>query len=163
MSMNDWHRKVAAELVSETPAGFGPDGAAALEIGLGHVRSAIAYVLELARAHRLDAAGNVTGDDVWLELGEARVRATLNRRQAQVAWAVSGQDTARLRWDDAMRAIVDDGGARRDMGALARDAIDAMVSAWRSGSRRSSGSGSSSAAPHSSAPPPEFEDEPTKG
>jgi hypothetical protein len=41
-----------------------------------------------------------------------------------------------------------------DIGAMAREAIDALVAAWRSGP------------PHlrtPSAPPPDFEDEPTKG
>jgi hypothetical protein len=157
--MDDWYRRVAVELVSETPAASRqpstPEGPMALEIALGHVRSAIAYVLELARAHRLPASGNVTGDHVSLQLGDRRLRATLNRRGGHMLLVVTGRDDAHLRWDDAKHAIVDANGARADLAALAREAIDGMVSAWRAGP---------ATARHSSGPRTDFdEDEPTKG
>jgi hypothetical protein len=149
-AMDDWHRKLVEELVGSTPrgAGFAPpaDGAAAaLEIAFGKARSAVTYVLELGRAHRIPVAGSVTGDDVWFQLGgSGRVRFTLNRREAHVVVARPGQDEVRVR-GDAKDA---------DLGAMAREAIDALVAGWRAlpVSQRTP-----------SAPPPEFEDEPTKG
>jgi hypothetical protein len=148
-SGKDWHRKLAADLVRETPAGFAPDGAASLEIAFGQARSAVTYALELARAHRLKAAGNVSGDAVWLQLGDGRVRFTLNRREGTILAERKGKDDVRVKWDDGQRAIVDGAGAAADVGALAEEAIDALVAAWRSGP-----------AEHKtpSAPPPEFED-----
>lgn len=140
--MDDWHHKLVKELVAETPAGFLPDRSAALEIAFGHARSALTYTLELARAHRLPAAGNVAGDDVWLQLGGGgRVRFTLNRREGHIVVVRPGQDELRV-----------DGSA--DVNTVARDAIDALVASWRAGPARER-------AP--SAAPGDFEDEPTKG
>jgi len=140
--MDDWHRRLVKELVAETPAGFLPDAAAALEIAFGHARSALTYALELARAHRLPASGAVNGDDIWLQLGGGRVRFTLNRREGHIVVNRPGQDEVRVRADGV------------DMTTMARDAIDALVAAWRAGPAH---------ARTPSAPPPEFEDEPTKG
>jgi hypothetical protein len=130
------------ELVKETPAGVLPDSAASLEIGFGQARSALTYTLELARAHRIPATGSVTGDDLWLQLGEGRLRFTLNRREGCVVAVRPGQADVQVR----------PGG--EDLGAMARTAIDALVAAWRSGPLQHR---------TPSAPPPEFEDEPTKG
>jgi len=139
--MDDWHRRLVKELVAETPAGFLPDRSASLEIGFGHARSALTYALELARAHRIPATGSVAGDDVWLQLGGGRVRFTLNRREGHVVVIRPGQDEVRVDGDG-------------DLKTIARDAVDALVAAWRAGP-------ASHRTP--SAPPPEFEDEPTKG
>jgi hypothetical protein len=142
--MDDWHRKLVQELVGGTPAGFVPDAAAALEIAFGKARSEVTYVLEVARAHRIPATGNVVGDDVWLQLGDGRVRFTLNRREGHVVVARPGHDEGRVRADIP----------QVDLGVLAREAIDALVASWRqlpASDRRPS------------APPPEFDDEPTKG
>jgi hypothetical protein len=139
--MDDWHRKLVKELGSETAAGFVPDAAAALEIAFGQARSAIAYALELARAHHINAAGNVAGDSVWLQLGDGRIRFTLNRRAGEVVVIRPGHDE--------MRVTVE-----TDLGAMAREAIDALISAWRA---------LPAAAKRPSAPPSkDFEDEPTK-
>jgi hypothetical protein len=140
--MDDWHRKLVKELVKETPAGVLPDSAASLEIGFGQARSALTYMLELARAHRIPATGSVTGDDLWIQLGEGRLRFTLNRREGIVVVVRPGQADVQVR----------PGGA--DLGATAREAIDALVAAWRAGPPQHR---------TPSAPPPEFEDEPTKG
>jgi hypothetical protein len=142
--MDDWHQRLVRELVQETPGGFVPGAAASLEIAFGKARSALTYVLELARAHRIPATGSVTGDDVWLQLGDGRVRFTLNRREGHVVVLRPGQDETRVRADSA---------GAEDLGAMARDAIDALVAAWRAGP---------AAARRPSAPPPDFEDEPTK-
>ena len=144
-SMDEWHSKLAKELVQGTPSGTLPDAALAaanaLEIAFGGARSAVTYVLELARAHRIPAAGTVIGDDVWMQLGEGRVRFTLNRRQQCVVVSRPGQADATV-------------GVGTDLGKLARESLDELVAAWRKGPpvHRTP-----------SAPPPDFDDEPTKG
>ncbi len=142
---NAWHQNLVRELVAETPAGRVPDAVAALEVAFGEARSAVAYALEVARAHRIAATGTVNGDDVWLALGEGRVRFTLNRREGHVI--VSRPDTADLR-------VPSEGKGEAQLGAIAREAIDALIARWRA------------LPPHAkrpSAPPADFEDEPTKG
>jgi hypothetical protein len=143
--MDDWHRKLARELVSETAAGFVPDAAASLEIAFGEARSAITYALELARAHHIPAAGNVAGDGIWLQLGEGRVRFVLNRRDGNLTVVRPGHDEARIPLSEA---------AKTDLGKMAREAIDALVAAWRALPVE---------AKRQSTPPPDFEEEPTKG
>lgn len=140
--MDDWHRKLARDLVAETPAGSVPGSDTALEIAFGHARSELTYALELARAHRLPATGNIAGDDVWLQLGNGRVRFTLNRREGHVVVIRPGQDEIRVRAEGI------------DLGAMAREAIDALVAAWRAGPAE---------ARALTALPRSFEDEPTKG
>jgi len=140
--MDDWHLRLVKELVQETPAGFKPDAAASLEIAFGQARSAITYVLELCRAHRIPVVGNVAGDDVWFELGGKRVRFTLNRREGHVAVSMPGEDVRQVTAAEA-----------GDLGAAAREAIDAIVAAWRARPAHEKSP---------SAPPPDFEDEPTK-
>jgi len=152
--MDDWHRKLVEQLVADSPKGFVPDATTALEIAFGKARSAVAYTLELARAHRVPVTGSVAGDDVWLALGDGRVRFTLNRREGHVVVQRPGQDELRLRGDAASSGSGGAGGAGDDLGALACASIDALVAAWRALPVR----------PRTpSAPPPEFEDEPTKG
>jgi hypothetical protein len=161
VAMDDWHARLARDLMSETPARGAPDGAASIEIGLGQARSAIAYALELARAHRLPATGSLAGDDVWLRMGDGRVRFTLNRREAHVRVDVQvpgspGASSERVvHWDDAQRLLVDQKGTSTDLAAIARVAIDAIVADWRAGP--------ASETKVSSAPPPDLDDEPTKG
>jgi len=138
--MDEWHRKLVSELGKETPAGFVPDAAASLEIAFGQARSALAYALELLRAHHINAAGNVAGDSIWLQLGDGRVRFTLNRRAGDVVVLRPGHDETRVT-------------AETDLGAMARESIDALVKAWRE---------LPPAAKRPSAPPSDFEDEPTK-
>jgi hypothetical protein len=128
---DDWHRKLARELAEDTPHAPFAEDAAALEIEFGRARSAITYVLELARAHRIPATGSVTGDDVWIKLGEARVRFTLNRREAHVVIAISPQDEWHAAWNTEKRTLVDTQGAALDLGGKAREAIDGLVAEWR--------------------------------
>jgi hypothetical protein len=130
-SPDDWHRRLARELAEEVPHAPLPEDAAALEIEFGRARSAITYVLELARAHRIPATGNVGGDDVWIKLGDARVRFMLNRRENYVAIAIAPEDEWRATWNAEKRALVDSQGAPLDLGNKARDAIDALVAQWR--------------------------------
>jgi hypothetical protein len=147
--MDEWHEKVVRELTAETPAGSVPEPAASLEIAFGEARGAVAYVLELARAHRIAATGNINGDDVWLQLGDGRVRLTLNRREGHVA--VNRPDGDEVRVPSA-------GVPSSQLGTLARRAIDALVARWRAAHRALPAD-----ARRSSAPPADFEDEPTKG
>jgi hypothetical protein len=142
---NAWHQNLVRELVAETPAGRVADAAASLEVAFGEARSAVAYALEVARAHRIAASGSVNGDDVWLALGEGRVRFTMNRREGHVI--VSRPDAAEVR-------LPSEGKSESQLGAIAREAIDALIARWRA------------LPPHAkrpSAPPADFEDEPTKG
>jgi hypothetical protein len=165
--MDDWHRKLARELVSETPAGALPDGAATMEIAFGSARAAVTYALELARAHRLPATGSVAGDHVWLRFGDGRAKFTLNRRQEHVEIDVtlpgSPSGDARterstlVRWDAGARALRDAEGATIDLGAQARSAIDGLIADWRARPR------SEAEKKVSSAPPPDLDDTPTRG
>jgi hypothetical protein len=118
--MDDWHRRLAGELVKETPAGVLPESVASVEVGFGQARSALAYALELGRAHRIPITGSVAGDDLWLQLGDGRVRFTLNRGDGRLLATLPGQREPQP---------VPPGGA--DLGKMARDAIDAMVGSWR--------------------------------
>jgi hypothetical protein len=143
---NAWHQRLVRELVAETPAGRVPDAAAALEVAFGEARSAVAYALEVARAHRIAATGNVNGDDVWLALGEGRVRFTLNRREGHVV--VSRPYAAEV------ARVPSEGMSEAQLGAVAREAIDELIARWRA---------LPASARPPSAPPADFEDEPTKG
>jgi hypothetical protein len=143
--MDEWPQKLVRELIAETPSGKVSDSAAALESAFGEARSAVLYVLELARAHRIAATGTATGDDIWVQLGAGRVRFTLNRREGHVV--VSRPDRPEAQVPAASATLP-------NLRELAREAIDALVARWRAlplDARRPS------------APPPEFEDEPTKG
>ena len=157
--MDEWHRKLALDLGVEQSSATDLAGATVLEIAFGRARSAVAYALELALAHRLPATGSVAGDDIWLRLGGARARFTLNRREGHVlAWR-PGLEPVRLRWDAASRAIVQEasGGLAPevvDLDAMAQASINLLVAGWRA---------NPTAVSRLSAPPPNFEDEPTKG
>ncbi len=158
--MDEWHRKLAVDLGVDPSNATVLDGATVLEIAFGRARSAVAYALELALAHRLPATGSVAGDDVWLRLGEARARFTLNRREGHVLVSRPGLEPVRVRWDGTNRAIVQDSGdgaaaaAAVNLDTLARASIDLLVASWRVNPASVS---------RLSAPPPNFEDEPTKG
>jgi len=153
--MDDWHRTVAGQLVEHARGRSQTEGESALEVEFGQVRAAVAYVVELARAHRVSVAGTVAGDDIWVQLGAGgRARWTLNRRDAILVLRVPGQEGRVVRWDAAQDVLVDSGGAVVDVVAAARAALEALVVEW---------------AAHPSLEEPrsattrEFDDEPTKG
>jgi hypothetical protein len=153
--MDDWHRKLAERLIAHTRVGGQTETESALEVAFGQARAAIAYVLEFARAHRVAVTGNVGGDDVWVQLGAGpRARFLLNRREAQLAVWLPGDDGRVLRWDAAQKALVDPSGSRVDLSAAARAALDALVAEWSSHPAFD---------PAARADGREFEDEPTKG
>jgi hypothetical protein len=153
--MDDWHRRVSGQLVARTRARGQSDAESALEIAFGRVRAAMAFVLEFARAHRVMIAGNVAGDDVWLQLGnDARARCTLNRRDGHVVLRVPGHDGRVVRWDADRQMLVDGAGANVDLAGEAHAALEALVAAWATHpSFAESADGSAK----------EFDDEPTKG
>jgi hypothetical protein len=167
--MDDWQRKLAREIVAETPTGTLPDGEATLEVAFGDARAAVTYALEIARAHRLPATGSVVADQLWMRLGDGKVRLTLNRRVGAVEVDVSlpGAATSQtpkettsemrvVRWKEAEHKLVDDRGSATDLGELARSAIDAIVADYRARPP-------SEKKQLSSAPPPDLEDTPTRG
>ena len=129
--MDDWHHKVARELVARTPSrGLDPH-AGALEIAFGDVRAAIAFALEIARAHRIAATGSIVGDDLWIQLGEARARFTLNRRESRVVVRTQGGEQL-LHWDPTTSGMIDATGAAADLEAVARTTHDTVIDQWRS-------------------------------
>lgn len=154
--VDDWHEKLARVLVAHTPAAARVEHSAALEVAFGRARAATAYVLELARAHRIPATGGVVGDDIWVQLGDERARFTLNRRAAHVA-VRTGREEQRFSWEDTRRTIVDARGAPSDLEQIARAAIEFVVDEWL---RSPTAERSSSIPPQ---PEHEREDEPTKG
>lgn len=162
--MDDWHQKLARNLVARTSSGAQAheeasareESSTALEVAFGRARAATAYVLELARAHRLPVSGGIVGDDIWVQIADDRARFTLNRREAYIAIRTDGEER-RLRWDGARRAIVDTLGALADVEHIAQAAIAAIVDRWNR---------SPAAARLAKLPPQpdlEREDEPTKG
>jgi hypothetical protein len=153
--MDDWHRRVAGQLVARTRARSQAEGDAELEIALGQARAAVAYVLEFARAHRVSVAGNLNGDDVWLQFGNgARVRCTLNRRDGHLVLRVPDQEGRLLRYGEQRKALVDGNGERFDVASAIRSALEGLVAEW---SAHPSFDESARASVR------EFEDEPTKG
>jgi len=159
--MDDWHNRLARDIVAETPAGKLEDGDAMLEVAFGSARAAVTYALELARAHRLPAMGNVAGDHLWMRLGDGSVRVTLNRRASLVEADVSRSPiegaparVTTVRWKEDARGLFDEEGTALDLGAMARAAIADLVSDWKS--RRPDQK------KLSSAPPPDLEDTPTR-
>ena len=148
---DDWHARLLRELALASTAD-GCEELTALEIAFGHARTAITYAIEVARAHRIPALANVSGDDVWFQLGDERTRITLNRRDQHVIAHRPGVDTTRVRWDRNRRMAMN-GDNPVDVGALARDGIDAVVAAWRARPTRDRVSGP---------PPRNTEDELTK-
>ncbi len=133
---DDWHVRLLHALASDSRS-VCSDEVTFLEIAFGQARTAIAYAVELARAHRIPAQGTTTGDDVWFQLGDWRTRVMLNRRERHLIARRPGQDEVAVRWDsESDTAVTDEGPV--DVGALTRDGIDAVVAAWRAqlGSQR---------------------------
>jgi hypothetical protein len=145
--MESWHRALASALSLPVT-----DGGAELESAFGNVRSVVVYVLELGRAHRLAATGNVLGDDVWLALGQGSIRFTLNRREEVIQVRSLGGEQ-RLTWNRSRGSLVDPNGAAHDLTSIVRGAIDELVAHWRS----------YPAQRFSNTPSRELDDEPTKG
>jgi hypothetical protein len=188
--MNEWHQKLAVDLASESPGDAAVDAATCLEIAFGRARASVAYALEFAIAHRVPATGNVTGDDVWFRLGEARARVTLNRREGVLvlsqpvsplavgpapAAGASPEDAPLvcLVWDQGRRSLVEVRRATRgadDPPGGTDDTVPAggsvvavdLDTLIRSAIDAVVADWRARSGKRLSAPPPQFEDEPTK-
>ena len=154
MAMKDWYRSVAAALVGRTRARGPSEAETALEVALGQAREPIAYLLELSRAHRIGARGNLVGDDVWIQLGDRRLRLTLNRRDATLAMRPGSGEGVVVHWDADRKALADCAGVLVDVVAMTREVLATLVGDWSSdpSTKVKGGEG----------PPGEHEDEPTK-
>ena len=142
-----WHRAVARALAVPALA----EDLAAFEIEFGRIREVVAYVLELARAHRLPASGNLMGDDVWILLGQARARFTLNRREGVLHVRTTRLDH-RFTWSAELRCVLDSSRRACDVKALAKGAMNELIAQWQTDK-----------SPRLPAAGREYEDEPTKG
>jgi hypothetical protein len=128
--MDDWRERLAEQMLGRPlRPGFTPDAATQMEITLGRARSEIAYFLELGRAHRLPVTGSVTGDDVFLRMGQATLRFTFHRQDASIAVTIPGRDAMTLKHEGGKS--VDGGGAEVDVVELLRSGLDATVAAWK--------------------------------
>jgi hypothetical protein len=133
--MDEWRRNLFSQIVPEAqrPAGPRPDvttqhsAATALEIAFGAARSEIAYVLEVARAHKQLVGGAVNGDDIWLALGGARLRFIYDRKNAVIIATVPGQDDVKITFDGSLQVA----GKAFDAKEFVRGAIDATVAVWK--------------------------------
>ena len=143
-----WHRAVARALAVPALA----EDLAEFEIAFGRIREVVSYVLELARAHRLPASGNLVGDDVWILVGQARARFTLNRREGMLLVRTTKFEL-RLAWSKELHCLVDPSRRPCDVKALARSAMDELIAQWQADR--------SPRLPVSAGR--EYEDEPTKG
>jgi len=126
--MDDWRRNLFGQLVPEARRPTTDHSAAtALEIAFGVARSEIAYVLEVARAHKQPVGGSVVGDDIWLALGGARLRFIYDRKNAVIIATVPGRDDVKIAFDGSLQIA----GKPVDAKELVRDAIDATVAVWK--------------------------------
>jgi hypothetical protein len=128
-SVHDWQARLQHEFASGSNAVASKE-AIALEIAFGQARTTITYAVELARAHRIPAQGSTAGDDVWFQLGDVRMRVTLNRRERYLSVRRPDREEMRVRWDCHRATVVADEESV-DVGCLARSGIDAVVAAWR--------------------------------
>jgi hypothetical protein len=137
---DEWRARLADQLLgTETPIGdratFTPDAASYMEIAFGKARSELSYVLGLGRSHSLPVAGSVTGDEVWIRLGDAELRFALDRA-AKVVRATADGQTRALTWDPRQRAIATSDGKLVDMEFFVRESIEATVKKYKDDVRR---------------------------
>ncbi len=130
---DDWREQLAARLTAPKPgqSTFTPSAATELEVALGKARSEVTYALELARSHGIPVSGSVIGDDVNLRLGEGALSFRIDRLGARIVGKVPEREEVVLTWDVEKRSIVENGGEAVDVTAMARAAIDVVVSAWQ--------------------------------
>ena len=137
---DEWRARLAARLLGGNASGaeasdwatFAPEGATVMEIAFGRARSELTYLLELGRANHLPVAGSVTGDVVWVCLGDAEVRFALDRPSLAIVLTTGGND-ARFAWDARHRSIATPDGRLVDMEHVVRDALDELVQSFKGG------------------------------
>lgn len=129
--MDDWRKRLAAKLLGDkgTPS-LALDARTTLEIAFGRARSEVTYVLELGRAHALPVSGSVTGDDVWLRLGESVLRFRLDRQSlAIVAFVPRLKDTT-FTFDAEHRTLVTASREAIDFDQFVKEAVESVVQGW---------------------------------
>lgn len=129
--MDDWRKRLATKLLGDkgTPS-LSLDARTTLEIAFGRARSEITYVLELGRAHALPLAGSVTGDDVWLRLGESVLRFRLDRQALAIVAFVPGSKDSTFTFDPEYRALVTANRQAVDFDTFVKEAVEAIVHGW---------------------------------
>lgn len=137
--MDDWRNRIATELLGKSVASagdrsaFAPDAATAVVIALGVARAEVAYFLALGRTHSLPMTGNAQGDDVWLQLGETRLRFAYDRARHEIAAQVDAgnREEIVIAWDDARRVVRTPVDEAFDMRSFVRSAIEETIAAWK--------------------------------
>lgn len=129
--MDDWRKRLAHQLLGDrgTPS-LALDARTTLEIAFGRARSEVTYVLELGRAHALPMSGSVTGDDVWLRLGEGVLRFRLDRQGLAIVAFVPGAKDTTFSFDPTQRALVDQTGRAVAFEDFVKTSLDAVVQGW---------------------------------
>jgi hypothetical protein len=72
----------------------------------------------------------VTGDEVWIRLGDTELRFAFDRATKAVRATVDGRTTA-LTWDARQRAIATSDGKLVDMDFFVRESIEATVKKYK--------------------------------
>ena len=129
--MDDWRKRLATKLLGGkgTPS-LALDARTTLEIAFGRARSEVTYVLELGRAHALPLAGSVTGDDVWLRLGESVLRFRLDRQALAIVAFVPGLKDTTFSFDAEFRTLVTATREAVDFDKFVKEAVEAIVQGW---------------------------------
>ncbi len=129
--MDEWRKRLADKLLGDkgTPS-LALDARTSLEIAFGRARSEVTYVLELGRAHALPMAGSVTGDDVWLRLGEAVLRFRLDRQALAIVAFVPGARDTTFSFDPELRTLVRGSRQPVDFDHFVKDCVEGIVHGW---------------------------------
>lgn len=134
--MDEWRKRLATKLLGDKGSpSLALDARTTLEIAFGRARSEVTYVLELGRAHALPMAGSVTGDDVWLRLGESVLRFRLDRQSLAIVAFVPGLKDATIAFDPELRTLVGTNRQPLDFDAFVKNAVENVVSGWDQGMR----------------------------
>ena len=129
--MDDWRKRLATKLLGEKGIpSLALDARTTLEIAFGRARSEVTYVLELGRAHALPLAGSVTGDDVWLRLGESVLRFRLDRQALAIVAFVPGLKDTTISFDPDLRTLVAANRTEIDFEQFVKDSVEAIVQGW---------------------------------
>ncbi len=134
--MDEWRKRLATKLLGDrgTPT-LELDARTTLEIALGRARSEVTYVLELGRSHALPMGGSVTGDDVWLRLGEALLRFRIDRQAMAITASLPGRKEHRFTFDAERHILVDEQQNPVNFEVFVRQSVESIVHGWEQGMR----------------------------
>src|SRR5262245_32020934 len=135
--MDAWRKGLVSQLLGDghpaAATSFEPTAQAQLDIAFGRARTELTYLLELGRANKLPFTGSLTGDEIWVRLGDrATLTFRIERANASILANVPGRGDVLVRWDPAKKAAVEANGASVDFEAFVRAAIDATVAMFKS-------------------------------